>query len=147
MAPRIRLSEDIPASRERAWAQLADFESHPDWMADAVAIDFGAGPRSGPGTRMEVETRVGPFRLTDVMAVVGWEEGSAIEVAHQGAVSGTGRFDLVDAPGGTRLTWTEDLVFPWWLGGRLGGWLAMPVLKRVWRSNLARFSERVVSSP
>ena len=143
----IRLEVTIPAPQERVWAELADLGSHAEWMADAAEIDFRGGPRSGPGTRMQVATRIGPFRMTDQMVVVKWVEGASIGVDHLGAVTGTGRFDLENAPGGSRLTWTEELTFPWWLGGRFGVWLAKPVLKRIWRSNLARFAERVLSSP
>jgi carbon monoxide dehydrogenase subunit G len=147
MSPSIRLSEEIAAPRARVWEELADLGSHAEWMVDAADVDFGDGPRTGPGTRMKVATRVGPIRVTDVMTVVEWIEGSTIAVAHTGAVKGTGRFDLEEAGGGSRLTWTEELWFPWWLGGRVGGLLARPLLERIWRSNLARFSERLVSSP
>jgi hypothetical protein len=147
MPPLIRLSEEIGAPRARVWEELADLGSHVEWMVDAADVDFEVGPRSGPGTWMRVATRIGPFRVTDVMTVVEWVEGYTITVAHTGAVTGTGRFDLEDAPQGSRLIWTEELRFPWWLGGPFGGFLAAPVLRRIWRSNLARFSERLVSSP
>lgn len=143
----IRLEVTIPAPQERVWAQLADLGSHAEWMADAAEIAFDSELRSGLGTRMQVATRIGPFHMTDQMVVSEWVEGTAIGVDHRGAVSGTGRFDLASVPGGSRLTWTEELAFPWWLGGRFGVWVASPVLKRIWRSNLARFEERVLNSP
>ncbi len=143
----IRLVETIPAPIERVWAELADLGSHAEWMADAAQVDFGGGPQAGPGARMKVATSIGPFRVTDSMTVVEWIEGSSIVVEHTGSVSGTGRFDLAPDPGGTRLTWTEDLVFPWWLGGRLGAWVAAPIMKKVWRSSLGELSARVLSAP
>ena len=58
-------------------------------------------------------------------------------IRHVGVVTGTGRFTLGRARGrGTRFTWTEDLRFPWWLGGPVAGLVGRPVLRRVWRRNL-----------
>lgn len=141
----IRLTTRIPASAERVWAELADLRSHPQWMRDAVRITFLGDRDRGVGTRMTVLTRVGPLRTHDLMMVDEWEEGRAMSVRHLGAVSGRGRFLLLAEPEGTTLEWTESLVFPWWLGGRLGSWLARPVLARVWRGNLARLSVRVTA--
>ena len=96
---------------------------------------------------MQVPTGIGPFRTTDAMTVVEWVEGSLIAVEHSGAFHGKGRFHLEAVPEGTKLTWSEELRAPWWLGGRVGVWLATPWLKKVWRSNLARLADRVLSSP
>jgi hypothetical protein len=135
---------DIPAPSDRVWAELADLGSHYQWMADAEEIRFTDQQRSGLGTRMLVPTRVGPFRTTDVMTVTEWEEGRAMSVEHVGAVSGRGRFALEETAMGTRLTWSEQLRFPWWLGGPLGAWVAGPVLKRIWKGNLSRLAARVI---
>lgn len=122
---------------------MADLRSHPEWMRDAGAVVFVDEQTSGLGTELIVPTQVGPFRTTDVMKVVGWEEGSLIEVEHRGAVAGVGRFELERAGTGSRLEWRETLRFPWWLGGRFGAWIARPVLRRIWRGNLARLRSRV----
>src|SRR5262245_10359132 len=119
-------------------------------MADAAAIRFTGERRTGVGTTFECETRVGPLRTTDVMEVTEWREGEALGVRHRGVVTGTGRFVVGPSPGGdastaragTRLTWDEDLSFPWWLGGRVGAFVARPVLRAVWRGNLRRFAAR-----
>ncbi len=50
-----------------------------------------------------------------------------------------------DGPGATVLSWEEDLVFPWWLGGPVGAWAARPILRWVWRGNLRRFSALVMA--
>lgn len=138
-----QLTFEIAAPPERVWAELADLASHHLWMADAGEIAFAGSQRSGVGTRMRVPTRVGPFRTTDLMTVTQWDEGTTMTVTHEGAVSGTGRFDLQPVAGGTRLLWSEELRFPWWLGGPVGAWIAGPILKRIWRGNLSRLAARV----
>lgn len=94
---------------------------------------------------MEVETVVGPFRTTDVMEVIGWEEGRSIEVAHVGLVKGKGTLELGAEGLGSRVTWDETLRFPWWLGGWVAASLATPVLRSVWRGNLRRLEESLSS--
>jgi hypothetical protein len=46
----------------------------------------------------------------------------------------------------TRVAWVEELRFPLWLGGRAGVQAAKPVLRRLWRRNLAALAERVAES-
>ena len=65
-------------------------------------------------------------------------------IEHRGAVTGTGRFTLTAVPGGTRFAWAEELRFPWWLGGPVGGVFGKPVLKLVWRRNLDRLRAHVL---
>jgi uncharacterized protein YndB with AHSA1/START domain len=143
----ITLSTRYDASPERVWMELADLGSHADWMGDAVDVQFESGPTSGLGTRMRVPTRFGPFRTNDEMKVIEWVEGRVIGVEHRGAVSGIGRFEISREDEGTRLTWTETLRFPWWLGGAIGAWFAQPIMKSVWRKNLGRLGERLLSAP
>jgi len=144
---RIRTDIAIDAPPAAVWARLADIADHVSWMADAAAIRFTGERRSGVGTTFECETRVGPLRTTDVMEVTEWRERRAMGVRHVGLVTGTGRFLLRRARRGrTRLTWDEDLRFPWWLGGRVGAFVARPVLRAVWRGNLRRFAARVMKA-
>lgn len=139
----IRTAVVVDASREEVWSALADLASHPIWMTDAVGLEFEDDRRSGMGTVMLVDTRVGPFRLTDRLEVTEWEEERAIGVDHRGVVQGKGRFDLAPMADGIRFTWTEQLEFPWRLGGPLAALVARPVLAAVWRRNLLRFKAMV----
>ncbi len=140
--PDITVVVDLPASIETVWDEAARLESHVEWMADAHAIGFLTEQRHGAGTRMEVETRIGPLRTRDVMEVVAWEPPRRIEVTHKGLFQGTGQFLLEPVDGGTRFTWEERLRFPWFLGGPLGARIARPILAWVWRRNLRRFRGR-----
>jgi hypothetical protein len=141
---RIRVRATIDASRGAVWTRLADIADHVAWMADASAIRFTGERRSGVGTTFECETRIGPLRTTDAMEVTEWREGRSLGVRHAGVVSGAGRFVLDDGgPASTSVTWDERLRFPWWLGGPVGGLVAAPVLRLVWRGNLRRLASLV----
>ena len=139
----ITVSIEIAAPLERVWAEVADLASHAEWMADAESIVFLTDQRSGAGTRMQVATRVGPLRTSDVMEIVEWTERLAIGVRHEGLVGGRGRFTLAKDHGSTLFTWSESLTFPWYLGGALGAAVARPVLTRIWRRNLERLRRRI----
>ncbi len=143
--PHIRVQTTVDAPPEAVWRRLADIDDHVSWMADAASIRFTGDRRTGVGTTFECETRVGPLRTLDVMEVTEWRDGRAMGVRHSGIVTGTGRFELEGLDGRTRLVWDEQLRFPWWLGGPVGGLLAVPVLRLVWRGNLRRFAARVTS--
>ena len=141
---RIRVSAVVDAPPRKLWRHVRDVASHPAWMDDAVAIRFTSPQRTGVGTTFDCDTRVGPFSLTDRMEVTEWSEGRAMGIRHVGLVTGGGRFTLRRARGGrTRFTWTEQLSFPWWMGGPLGAAVAAPVLRRVWRGNLANLKRLV----
>jgi hypothetical protein len=140
----IEVSTLIEASPDDIWDDVEDISSHAEWMTDAVAIRFTGDRTSGVGTTFECDTAVGPFRLTDLMEVTEWHPGRAMGVRHVGVVRGDGVFRI--EPVGdraTRFTWTEELAFPWWMGGRIGGMVGTPVLRRMWRKNLRALKDRV----
>jgi uncharacterized protein YndB with AHSA1/START domain len=141
---RIRVRATIDAPRGTVWRRLADSADHVHWMADARAIRFTGERRSGVGTTLECETRIGPLRTTDVMEVTEWRRGRSLGVRHTGVVSGVGRFVLGRSRRGrTRITSDERLRFPWWLGGPVAGLVAAPMLRLVWRGNLRRLASLV----
>ena len=137
----------VEAPATQAWAEVSDIENHVRWMADAASITFVTEQRRGVGTQFDCVTRIGPLRTIDRMVVTGWEEGDAIEVQHRGLVTGEGRLSVAaaaDAPDQRCVvSWTEQLTFPWYLGGRLGAWLARPIFQRLWRANLRRLATLV----
>jgi hypothetical protein len=40
----------------------------------------------------------------------------------------------------------EDLVFPWWMGGPVGGVVGGRIMKLVWRRNLSKLKRRIESA-
>jgi uncharacterized protein YndB with AHSA1/START domain len=140
---RIRVATILDAPPEVVWADVQDIASHAEWMADAVRIRFLTAQRSGVGTRFECDTKIGPFRLMDVMEITEWSPGKAMGVTHTGLVTGTGRFTLKKARGGrTQFQWREKLRFPIWMGGPLGAFASKPLLTWVWRRNLRNLQGR-----
>ena len=136
---RIAVSIEIDATPEKVWAIVEPVENHIDWMHDAVAIHFQTEQTRGVGTTFLCDTKVGPIKLVDRMEITEWAPGAAMGVRHTGMVTGTGLFTLtpIDLGRRTRFAWDEDLIFPWWLGGRFGSYIGGKlVMKPIWRRNL-----------
>jgi hypothetical protein len=142
---RVYVSVVIDAPPADVWSVVEPIERHVDWMADAEAIRFEGLQHRGVGTRIAVDTRLGPIRFTDRLYVTEWIDGAVIGVDHTGRVAGSGRFSLdPSVDGGTLFAWEEDLVFPWFLGGRIGEAIGSAlVLKPLWRRNLQRLKALV----
>lgn len=134
----------IEARPAEVWAAVEDVGSHTEWMADAVAIRFTSERTGGVGTTFECDTAVGPFRLTDLMEITEWRPRQAMGVRHVGLVTGEGVFTIAKARRGrSRFTWTERLVFPWWMGGPVGGVVGGVVMRQIWKKNLRTLKELV----
>ena len=133
----------VAASPRQVWEHIADVRSHVGWMKDAAAIRLVGGAANQVGAIYEVDTRVGPLRLLDVVEVTEWDEARSMGVRHAGLVTGTGRFTLRRHDAGTRFEWEEELVFPWWMGGPPGALLGSLVLKQVWKRNLRTLRHQV----
>jgi len=143
----VAVATTIAAPPEVVWDAVRDVRTHVRWMADAERVTLTGERTEGVGTTFDCATKVGPVRLVDRMEITEWEPGAVMGVRHVGVVTGTGRFTLRPAPGGTTFTWEEQLTFPWWLGGRWGGALGAVVLRRIWKGNLARLRRLVEGSP
>jgi hypothetical protein len=147
---RIRVAVEIDATPAQVWSVVEPIERHVDWMADAEAIRFTGDRTRGLGTTFECDTKVGPITLTDEMSITAWEPGRRMGVQHTGIVTGSGVFELepIDLDRRTRFVWTEQLTFPWYLGGRLGEAIGGPlVMKPIWRRNLRRLKALVEHAP
>lgn len=146
---RIRVAVEIDAPPAVVWAVVEPVERHVDWMADAESITFRGDQTRGVGTRFVCRTKIGPISLDDEMEITEWVPERRMGVRHDGVVTGTGVFELepIDLDRRTRFTWTEELTFPWYLGGRLGELAGgHAVLKLIWKRNL-RALDRLVTSP
>ncbi len=140
--PTITVSVTVPLPVAVVWDELRHIDRHVEWMNDAVAQSFVTDQREGEGTSFHCKTRIGPFVTNDVMTITRWENETVIGVEHKGLIKGEGAFFLHGNEGQTTLVWQEELRFPWYLGGPLTAYAAMPVLTYIWRRNLANFRAR-----
>jgi len=142
----LRTSVEIPGPRRDVRDELSSIEDHVEWMADAVSIDFHDDQRRGEETSFSCATRIGPFTTTDETTIDEWIDNSAIGVTHRGAITGSGRFELTAVTAtDTRVTWTESLSFPRWLGGHLGERVPAPLFRWIWNRNLDHVRPRVLA--
>ena len=139
----IRVHAHYPETPAIVWNELRVIERHVTWMADARSITFETDQREGVGTAFFVRTKVGPLATTDRMTITRWVPNRVMGVEHRGLVRGTGQFTLAPDPAGTEITWEETLHFPWWFAGPIGAAFAAPVLRTIWRANLARLGELI----
>jgi len=145
----ITVSVEIDAPVDKVWEIVEPVERHVDWMADAVAIRFTGEQTRGVGTTFECDTKVGPITLVDKMEITDWVPRERMGVRHSGVVTGSGHFRLesIDLDRRTRFTWTEELVFPWWLGGPIGALVGgRVVMGAIWRRNLRALAKIVESA-
>ena len=142
MTVTIRCCEPLAATPAEVWADVERLETHPEWMVDALDLEFRTASHRGVGTEFECVTKLGPLRTRDVLVVTEWEPPAGMTIEHQGAVHGVGRFVLRAEGDGTEFCWEETLRFPWWMGGSIGEQVARPWFARVWRGNLRRLRDR-----
>ena len=148
MSTTIRVATIIEADAVTIWSAIEHIESHVAWMSDAESITFTTPAHSGVGTAFDCRTRIGPIRLIDAMSITRWAPGEAMGVEHRGVVRGSGVFTLQGiGRRRTRFSWEETLIFPLWLGGALGEVVGRPLLRRLWRGNLARLKQIVERAP
>ena len=143
---RITVSIELAASPARVWEIVEPVERHVDWMADAVAIRYTNSQTRGVGTAFDCDTKVGPIKLTDHMEITEWVPEKSMGVKHVGIVTGTGVFTIEPLGNGqySKFTWSEELTFPWWLGGPIGEVVGGNiVMKAIWRRNLKKLQALV----
>ncbi|MBI2169337.1 MAG: SRPBCC family protein [Actinobacteria bacterium] len=141
---RLRMEVDIDAGPEAVWAVLEDIPGQVEWMSEATEIRFLGPQRSGAGTEIECDVRIGPLTTTDVLRFVIWEPPCQMGIEHTGLVSGSGRFTLEPSGNGrTRLVWVEDLRMPLRFGGALGGWLGRRQFRKIFLHDLRLLKRKV----
>jgi hypothetical protein len=129
----------LPVRVEEAWRALLDWERQSAWMVDAAEVPVLGRRGEGIGTRVAVRTRVlGIPAFTELLEVTRWEPPARLEMAHRGAVRGTGRWWLEPEGERTRFVWVEELTLrPAWIGDALL-WIYRPIIGRLMRRSLTR---------
>ena len=105
-------------------------------------FDILSENNSGIDTKINVLTKVGPIKLTDIITVTEWKEKESIGVIHEGIVTGEGIFYLTALnESQTEFKWEETLKFPIYLGGVIGEFFGSYILKYIWKKNLKNLKE------
>jgi carbon monoxide dehydrogenase subunit G len=132
----------VAAPQEAVWAAVVDWERQGRWMLwTSVTVEPG---RRGLGERFTARTALGPLGFDDPMQVTRWDPPHRADVAHHGSVvRGTGSFVVTPAPGGSWLTWVEDLELPGGALGRAGFTLLEPLVRAGLRLSLRRAARAI----
>ncbi|WP_345526457.1 SRPBCC family protein [Nocardioides endophyticus] len=116
-----RDSWEVAAAPSDVHDVLVDLEHYPDWWPQVVAV-ASLGPDDA---RVLCRSRL-PYTLDLVLHAVNRSPG-VLEVGVSGDLCGSVRFDLVPAPGGTRLDFAQEVRVPGWLGA--ASYVAGPLLR------------------
>ena len=135
---RVQVEKVIVAPRELVWEVLADWEGQVRWMVDALRVEVVSDHREGVGVVIRCPTDLLGFVTVDVMRVTWWDPGYRMAVRHEGRlIKGDAAFELDDVPGGTRVTWWEEVAAPLGQLGEFGGeWIVGPYVTRMFRHSL-----------
>lgn len=123
-------SVDVPGvSAERAFAALVDPAAQERWMiATRLYPVESAVPVPQVGSRVAAFTGVGGLGLLDTMRVTAYEPPDRWVVAKDGdLLRGVGVMQVTPTAGGCRVSWTNELVLPFGVIGRIGFLVARPV--------------------
>jgi hypothetical protein len=143
----VTVRHHYPQPRDVVWAELSTISRHVLWMLDAESLTFHTEAQRGEGVRFACRTRIGPIVVTDEMVITEWREREEIAVQHRGIVTGEGSFTLHDHPeGGTDVIWSEQLHFPWFIGGKVGAFIGRKVFYQIWKLNLRKLAHMLSGS-
>ncbi|MGW1885974.1 SRPBCC family protein [Streptomyces sp. NPDC001970] len=141
-----RVVRMTPLSPGEAWRRLTDWPAHAGKVPLTGISVLTAGP-TGVGSRFSARTGAGPVGFDDPMEVVRWEPPEAGRPGHcrlekRGrTVLGWAEIEVRAAPGGTRVTWTEEL------GVRGLPRVAGPLLARAARQVFGRAVDGLLAAP
>jgi uncharacterized protein YndB with AHSA1/START domain len=133
----VEISKTIDAPPEVVWHYLVDWERLGNWMKEASKFRVTSPHREGVGVEADAIIRIGWLSTIDPIRVARWEPPELLEIEHRGWVKGTGVMRCVRQRSGVQLWWTETLIPPWGLLGKLGMWLWQPLIRRTFERDLA----------
>lgn len=111
---------DAPVPADVFWRVLVDWPRHGNWVP-LTRVTVLTPSAEGVGARFVARTALGPLGFDDVMEVAEWREPASASsdasapparcaVVKQGrVVLGGAAFEVEPTPGGSRVTWVEDV--------------------------------------
>ncbi len=120
---RVQKSMEIAAPPEKIWPLLVEPESVLKWCITFRKFEYPGEQRSGVGTPLYVEEKVGPMPLMKLnFTVTEWTENEKIAFK---LTSGTGAkgydqsWTIDSTPAGSRFTFVENFVLPLGVIGKI----------------------------
>jgi uncharacterized protein YndB with AHSA1/START domain len=128
----------IDAPPERVWAELADVEGQPRWMADLKSVRLIDPAPVAEGTRAVGAVRILGVPVVDPVTITAFDVPRRFAIRHDGTFRGEGEITLEPGADGrsTIVRWRERLVPP--VLPHLGATLQRPLLRAVFQADLHR---------
>jgi carbon monoxide dehydrogenase subunit G len=132
----------VAAPAQAVWDAMTDWAAHDRWMLFTRA-EGGAAV----GESIEAFTGVGRVGFLDTMRITVWEPPRRAVVRHTGkVVRGSGAFEVEPlGPSRSRVVWSEWVVLPFGVLGRLGWPLVRTVVRAGVAVSLRRLERYVLS--
>jgi Polyketide cyclase / dehydrase and lipid transport len=134
---------EVAAPPQAVWDALVDWDRQGDWMLGTrVRGTVHAGV--GVGAGIEAFTGVGRVGFLDTMVITVWDPPHRCDVEHTGRlIRGSGVFEVLSLPTGSRLVWTERLELPLGWAGRIGWPVVRPLVAAGVRRSLRNLARQV----
>jgi uncharacterized protein YndB with AHSA1/START domain len=111
---RFTVSVDVAAPVERVWERLTDWPQHGRWIPLTTVRVTSARP-DGVGATFLARTGIGPIGFDDPMEIVEWtapadgRPGFCKVRKHGRVILGWASCEVASRPGGSTVSWTEDV--------------------------------------
>lgn len=134
----ITVSIEVAASRGTVFAAVTDWENQSNWVLLTKVRGVGTDSHKAGG-QIEAFTGFGKIGFLDTMTITNWEDNKLCEVTHTGkVVKGKGIFVVTKHQDGSVFTWTEETEVPFGVFGRMGWFIAKPIIKVSMYASLKR---------
>ncbi len=138
---KVSASIEIAASPSKVWPFLVDPERVLKWCVTFKKFEYCGEPRSGPGTPLYIEEDAGNGLTKMDFVVQDWKENERLALR---MVSGASYksyeqyLSLEPTAGGSRFTYTEELVLPYGILGQMIGLIAERMSAKTLRTMLSK---------
>jgi hypothetical protein len=138
--PELHMSIEIAQPLDTVWAYASNIERQPEWMHEMKRVEMLTPPPVAPGSRGRATVRIFGISTTDDVVITRFEPPHTFAIRHEGRFVGEGllKFSTL-GPTRTRIDWMEYLRPP--LLPNLGGYIQRPILRSIFRADLANLKE------
>ncbi len=138
--PELHMSIEIVQPLDAVWAYASNIERQPEWMHEMKRVEMLTPPPVAPGSRGRATVRIFGISTTDDVVITRFEPPHTFAIRHEGRFVGEGLLEFSTlGPTRTRIDWMEYLRPP--LLPNLGGYIQRPILRSIFRADLANLKE------